>query len=96
MGYIESMEYNLSMMMNEIQEMYAEVNRLHDGTKAEDKIQRAKLKASITKVKLIDAAGNAVKGCKEKGKSALRQTVEAMQVSAGQPESRQRRPRQVA
>ena len=25
-GYIESMEYNLSVMMNEIQEMHAEVN----------------------------------------------------------------------
>ena len=29
-GYIESMEYNLSVMMNEIQEMHAEVNLLHD------------------------------------------------------------------
>ena len=29
-GYIESMEYNLSVMMNEIQEMHTEVNRLHD------------------------------------------------------------------
>lgn len=29
-GYVERMEYNLSVMMNEIQEMHAEVKRLHD------------------------------------------------------------------
>ena len=51
-GYVESMEYNLSVMMNEIQEMHAEVKRLHDRgirnqcgkiiSKAEDKIHQAK------------------------------------------------------
>ncbi len=36
---------------------------------------------SVIKVRLIEAAGNAVKTCKEKGKSALIQAVEAMRVS---------------
>lgn len=77
-GYVESMEYNLSVMMNEIQEMHAEVKRLHDRgirnqcgkiiSKAEDKIHQAKTMVSVIKVRLIDAAGNAVKTCKEKGK----------------------------
>ena len=90
-GYVESMEYNLSVMMNEIQEMHAEVKRLHDRgirnqcgkiiSKAEDKIHQAKTMVSVIKVRLIDAAGNAVKTCKEKGKSALIRAVEAMRVS---------------
>ena len=90
-GYVESMEYNLSVMMNEIQEMHAEVKRLHDRgirnqcgkiiSKAEYKIQQAKTMVSVIKVRLIDAAGNAVKTCKEKGKSALIRAVEAMRVS---------------
>ena len=90
-GYVESMEYNLSVMMNEIQEMHAEVKRLHDRgirnqcgkiiAKAEDKIHQAKTMVSVIKVRLIDAAGNAVKTCKEKGKSALIRAVEAMRVS---------------
>lgn len=90
-GYVESMEYNLSVMMNEIQEMHAEVKRLHDRgirnqcskiiSKAEDKIHQAKTMVSVIKVRLIDAAGNAVKTCKENGKSALIRAVEAMRVS---------------
>lgn len=90
-GYVESMEYNLSVIMNEIQEMHAEVKRLHDRgirnqcgkiiSKAEDKIHQAKTMVSVIKVRLIDAAGNAVKTCKENGKSALIRAVEAMRVS---------------
>ena len=59
-GYIESMEYNLSVMMNEIQEMHTEVNRLHDKgiraqcakivAKAEDKIQQLGLWFPLQKV----------------------------------------------
>ena len=89
-GYIESMEYNLSVMMNEIQEMHTEVNRLHDKgiraqcakivAKAEDKIQQVGTMVSVTKDKLVESASNAVKAFKEKGKSALIQAVEGMRI----------------
>lgn len=89
-GYIESMEYNLSVMMNEIQEMHTEVNRLHDKgiraqcakivAKAEDKIQQVGTMVSVTKGKLVESASNAVKAFKEKGKSALIQAVEGMRI----------------
>ena len=69
-GYIESMEYNLSVMMNEIQEMHAEVNLLHDKgirakcakivTKAEDKILQVGTMVSIAKGKVVESAGAAV------------------------------------
>ena len=62
-GYIESMEYNLSVMMNEIQEMHAEVNLLHDKgirakcakivTKAEDKILQVGTMVSVAKGKVV-------------------------------------------
>lgn len=91
-GYIESMEYNLSVMMSEIQEMHSEVNRLQNKgvrvkcaqivTKAEDKIRQAKTMVLITKVKMIQSAENAVKSFKEKGKSALVQAVAAMRIPA--------------
>lgn len=91
-GYIESMEYNLSVMMNEIQEMHTEVNRLHDKgiraqcakivSKVEDKVQQAKTMISIAKVKTIQSAENAVKAFREKGKSALVQAVQAMRIPA--------------
>lgn len=91
-GYIENMEYSLSVMMSEIQEMHSEVNRLQNKgvrakcaqivTKAEDKIQQAKTMVSITKVRLIQSAENAVKSFKEKGKSALVQAVAAMRIPA--------------
>ena len=67
-GYIESMEYNLSVMMNEIQEMHAEVNRLHDKgirakcakivTKAEDKILQVGIMVSVAKGKVVESAGD--------------------------------------
>lgn len=89
-GYIESMEYNLSVMMNEIQEMHTEVNRLHDKgiraqcakivAKAEDKIQQVGTMVSVTKGKLVESDSNAVKAFKEKGKSALIQAVEGMRI----------------
>ena len=91
-GYIESMEYNLSVMMNEIQEMHAEVNLLHDKgirakcakivTKAEDKILQVGTMVSVAKGKVVESAGAAVKAFKEKGKSALVQAVESMQIPA--------------
>lgn len=91
-GYIESMEYNLSVMMNEIQEMHTEVNRLHDKgirakcakivTKAEDKILQVGTMVSVAKGKLVESASNAVKAFKEKGKSALIQAVEGMRIPA--------------
>ena len=91
-GYIESMEYNLSVMMNEIQEMHAEVNLLHDKgirakcakivTKAEDKILQVGTMVSVAKGKVVESAGAAVKAFKEKGKSALVQAVEGMQIPA--------------
>lgn len=75
-GYIESMEYNLSVMMNEIQEMHAEVNLLHDKgirakcakivTKAEDKILQVGTMVSVAKGKVVESAGAAVKAFKEK------------------------------
>ena len=80
-GYIENMEQSLSVMMAEIQEMHKEVSRLHDKgirakctrllSKAEDKIGQVKVMVSTAKNRLIEAAGNAVKACKEKGRSAL-------------------------
>ncbi len=91
-GYIENMEYNLSVMMSEIQEMHSQVDRLQNkGVRAkcvqivktaEDKIGQAKTMVSIAKVKMIQSAGNAVKNFKEKGKSALVQSVEAMHIPA--------------
>lgn len=58
-GYIENMEYNLSVMMAEIQEMRKEVSRLHDKgirakctqllSKAEDKIGQIKGVVSTAK-----------------------------------------------
>lgn len=91
-GYIENMEYNLSVMMSEIQEMHSEVSRLQNRgirakcvqivMKAEDKIQQAKTMISITKVKTIQFAGDAVKAFREKGKSALMQAVEVMRIPA--------------
>lgn len=91
-GYIENMEYNLSVMMSEIQEMHNQVDRLQNkGVRAkcvqivktaEDKIGQAKTMVSIAKVKMIQSAGNAVKSFKEKGKSALVQSVEAMHIPA--------------
>lgn len=91
-GYIESMEYNLSVMMNEIQEMHAEVNLLHDKgirakcakivTKAEDKILQVGTMVSVAKGKVVESAGEAVKAFKEKGKSALVQAVESMRIPA--------------
>lgn len=91
-GYIEGMEEKLGQMMGEIQDMHTQVSRLHDQTlrakcsqlvvKAGDKIQKAKTMVSVTKVKLIDSAGNAVKTFKEKGRSALVQAVEAMRIPA--------------
>ena len=89
-GYIENMEYNLSVMMNEIQEMHTEVNRLHDKgiraqcakivSKVEDKVQQAKTMVSIVKVKTVQSAGNAVRAFQEKGKSALIQAVQAIRI----------------
>lgn len=91
-GYIENMEYNLSVMVAEIQEMHKEVSRLHDKgirakctqllSKAEDKIGQVKGMVSTAKNRLIEAAGNAVKACKEKGKSALIGAVNAMRIPA--------------
>ena len=91
-GYIEGMEEKLGQMMGEIQDMHTQVSRLHDQTlrakcsqlvgKAGDKIQQAKTMVSVTKGKLIDSAGNAVKTFKEKGRSALVQAVEAMRIPA--------------
>lgn len=89
-GYIENMEYNLSVMMSEIQDMHTQVNRLNDRglrsqctkivSKVEDKVQQAKTMVSIAKVKTIQSAENAVKTFREKGKSALVQTVQAMRI----------------
>ena len=91
-GYIEGMEEKLGQMMGEIQDMHTQVSRLHDQTlhakcsqlvvKAGDKIQQAKTMVSVTKGKLMDSAGNAVKTFKEKGRSALVQAVEAMRIPA--------------
>lgn len=89
-GYIENMEYNLSVMTAEIQEMHKEVSRLHDKgirakctqilSKAEGKIGQVKGVVSTTKNRMMEAAGNAVKTCKQKGKSALIQAVNAMRI----------------
>lgn len=89
-GYIEGMEEKLGQMMGDIQDMHTQVSRLHDQTlrakcsqlvgKAGDKIQQAKTMVSVTKGKLIDSAGSAVKTFKEKGQSALVQAVEAMRI----------------
>lgn len=91
-GYIENMEQSLFMMMAEMQEMHAEVSRLHDKgirtkctqllSKAENKIEQVKTMVSTAKNRLIAAAGNAVKTYKEKGKSALIQAVNAMRIPA--------------
>lgn len=89
-GYMESMDYNLSVMMNEIQKMHTEIGRLYDKgiraqcakivSKAGDTVQQAKTMVSVTKVKIIQSAGDAVKAFREKGKSALVQAVQAMRI----------------
>lgn len=91
-GYIENMEYNLSVIMNEIQEMHTQVNRLNDRSlraqcgkivsKAEEKIRQAKTMVSVAKVKTIQSAGNAVKAFRDKGRDALMQAVTAMRIPA--------------
>lgn len=88
--YIESMEYNLSVMMAEIQEMHKDVSRLHDkGIRAkcsqviatsETKVQSVKSGISTLKRNLILSAGNAVKAFREKGSATLIKAVNAMRI----------------
>ena len=62
-GYIENMESALSVMMSEMQEMHAEISRLHDKgirakctqlvSKSEDKIRQVKAMVSTTKNGLL-------------------------------------------
>lgn len=91
-GYIENMEYSLSVMMSEIQEMHSEVKQIHDSglhakctrllDSVQDKVEQTKNVVLTVKTNFIRAAGNAVKIFKEKGRTALLQAVNAMKIPA--------------
>ena len=91
-GYVESMEYNLSVIMNEIQEMHAEVKRLHDRgirnqcgkiiSKAEDKIHQAKTNGKSALIRAVEAMR--VSTALSKIKSGFSHMSQSMRQSAGQ------------
>ena len=91
-GYIDGMEGKLAQMMAEMKEMRLEVGKLHDKgirarctqlvTAAEGKIQQARTMVSTAKVNLISSAGHMVQTFREKGRSALRQAVQALRIPA--------------
>lgn len=89
-GYIDGMEDKLSQMMEAMKEMRLEVEKLHDKgirarctqlvTAAEGKIHQAKAMVSTFKSNLVSNAGRMVQTFKEKGRAALRHTVQAMRI----------------
>ena len=91
-GYIDSMEDKLSQMMDEMKEMRLEMGKLHDKgiraqcaqlvTAAEGKIQQVKGMVSVTKANLVSSAGRMVQTFQEKGRAALRHTVQALRISS--------------
>lgn len=84
------MEYTLSVMLSEMQEMRKEVDKIHNRTvkaKCDNLIQSADGKIrqgieAINKVKnnLTVSAANAVRGFKEKGRESFKNAVNAMKI----------------
>ena len=89
-SYIGDMEHTLSAMLVEMQEMRKEVNMIHNSSvkaKCENLIQTADGKirqgiATVAKAKnnLIASAKGALQAFREKGKEALRNTINAMKI----------------
>ena len=89
-SYITDIEYTLSVMLSEMQEMRKEVDKIHNSsikTKCENLIHAADCKIqqgieTINKVKsnLTVSAANAVKVFKEKGREGFKNTVNAMKI----------------
>ena len=88
--YIDSMEDKLAQMMDEMKEMRLEMGKLHDKgirvrcaqlvTAAEGKIQQVKVMVPVTKANLVSSAGRMVQTFQEKGRAALRHTVQALRI----------------
>lgn len=89
-SYIENMENKLSEMSEEIENMHKALERMNDRkfrnkcqniiSSIEEKIQQARTMISVTKVKLVNFADNAVKTFREKGHSTLLQMMNALKV----------------
>lgn len=88
--YIGDMETTLSEMLKEMQGMRHEINLIHNNSvkakcqnlvkMAEGKIKQAESVVTRVKNNFIQAAGNAVKVYKEKGREAFRKAVKAMKL----------------
>ena len=89
-SYITDMEYALSVMLSEMQEMRKEVDKIHNSsikTKCENLIHSTDCKIrqgieTINKVKsnLTVSAANAVRVFKEKGRESLKNALSAMKI----------------
>ena len=89
-SYIGDMEYTLSAMLAEMQEMRKEVNMIHNSSikakcenlihTADSKIRQGIETVSKAKNNLIASAENAVKVFKEKGKEAFKSAINAMKI----------------
>ena len=88
--YIGDMEKTLTEMLKEMKNMRQEINLIHNGTlkaKCESLVRKTEVGISkaveiVKKVKdnLVQAAKNAVKALKEKGREAFQKAVRAMKV----------------
>lgn len=91
-GYMDSLEGKLAQMMEEMKEMRLEVGKLHDKgirarcaqlvTATEGKIQQTRTMVFTAKANLISSAGRMVQTFRGKGRSALRQAVQALRIPA--------------
>ena len=88
--YIGEMETTLSGMLEEMKGMKDEISKIHNSTlrakcanlvqKTEGLIHKCISIVARAKDNLIQAAGNAVKAFKEKGRDALKKAVNAMRI----------------
>lgn len=88
--YIGSMEETLAQIRSELQEMHGEVKEIQDkGFQAQcsrlvdttkEKVMQTGEMVSTVKTNFVQAAGNAVKTFKEKGRAVLAQAVRAMKI----------------
>ena len=91
-GYMDSLEGKLAQMMEDMKEMRLEVGKLHDKgirarcaqlvTATEGKIQQTRTMVFTAKANLISSAGRMVQTFRGKGRSALRQAVQALRIPA--------------
>ena len=94
-GYMDSLEGKLAQMMEEMKEMRLEVGKLHDKgirarcaqlvTATEGKIQQTRTMVFTAKANLISSAGRMVQTFRGKGRSALRQAVQALRIPPFSP-----------